>query len=254
MLYFLVKAITSSVTRRHLSTNAIEQGKKAAAYRAVDEVVHSSLSVVGIGSGSTIRYAVDRIKDRQDLAHVTYIPTSFQSRMLIQEANLKLGNLEQHPAIDVTIDGADEVDSQLNCIKGGGACHLQEKIIASASKRFIIIADDRKKSDTLGVNWAKGVPIEVLPMAFSVIMLHLKTYFPSAAPKLRMATEKAGPVVTDNGNFILDVHFGPISSPSDLENKLIRIPGVIEVGLFCNLTDRAYFGSSDGSIHVANRG
>jgi hypothetical protein len=96
MLYFLVKAITPSVTRRHLSTAAIEQGKKAAAYRAVDDVIHSALSVVGIGSGSTIRYAVDRIQDRHDLDHVTYIPTSFQSMMLIQEANLKLGNLEQY--------------------------------------------------------------------------------------------------------------------------------------------------------------
>ncbi|CAO3679755.1 unnamed protein product [Umbelopsis ramanniana] len=254
MLIFLVKAITPSVTRRQLSTTAVEQGKRAAAYRAVDDVISSSLSVVGIGSGSTIRYAVDRIQDRHDLGHVTYIPTSFQSRMLIQKANLRLGSLEQYPAIDVTIDGADEVDSQLNCIKGGGACHLQEKIIASASKRFIVIADDRKKSDTLGVNWTKGVPIEVVPMATSVILLHLNTLFPSATTNLRMATEKAGPVVTDNGNFIIDVHFGPILSPSDLENKLIRIPGVIEVGLFCNLTERAYFGSSDGSIHVQNRG
>lgn len=96
MLIFLVKAITPSVTRRLLSTTAVEQGKRAAAYRAVDDVIDSSLSVVGIGSGSTIRYAVDRIQDRHDLGHVTYIPTSFQSRMLIQKANLKLGNLEQY--------------------------------------------------------------------------------------------------------------------------------------------------------------
>jgi hypothetical protein len=96
MLNFLVKAITPSVTRRQLSTTAVEQGKRAAAYRAVDDVIHSSLSVVGIGSGSTIRYAVDRIQDRHDLGHVTYIPTSFQSRMLIQKANLKLGSLEQY--------------------------------------------------------------------------------------------------------------------------------------------------------------
>ncbi|KAH8551883.1 ribose-5-phosphate isomerase [Umbelopsis sp. PMI_123] len=262
------------MTRRHLSSSAIELGKKAAAFKAVDDAIHPALSVIGIGSGSTIRYVIDRIQQRNDLNHVVYIPTSFQSRILIQKANLKLGSLEQYafpnfhttlicyvklmalpryPAIDVTVDGADEVDGQLNCIKGGGACHLQEKIIAFASNRFIVVADDRKKSVTLGVNWTKGVPIEVMPMAYSVISFHLKKHFPSTKSNLRMASEKAGPVVTDNGNFIIDAHFGPISSPSDLENMLIKIPGVIEVGLFCNMTDRAYFGSADGSIYVQDR-
>jgi len=233
-----------------LSTAAIEQGKRAAAYKAVDDIVSSALSVVGIGSGSTIRYAVDRLKDRSDLEHVVYIPTSFQSRNLIQDANLKLGTLERYPIIDITIDGADEVDVHLNCIKGGGACHLQEKIIAFASKRFIVIADDRKRSRQLGVNWTKGVPLEVVPMASPVILYYLKHHFPSVQANLRMATEKAGPVVTDNGNFVIDAHFGPISSPSHLEHELLMIPGIIEVGLFCNMTDRAYFGSADGTIHV----
>jgi ribose 5-phosphate isomerase A len=106
--------------------------------------------------------------------------------------------------IDVTIDGADEVDLQLNCIKGGGACQLQEKIVAFAAKKFVIIADYRKESSKLGEQWVQGVPIEVVPMAYVPLMNKLKEF--GGAPVLRMAKNKAGPVVTDNGNFVLDVN------------------------------------------------
>lgn len=106
--------------------------------------------------------------------------------------------------IDVTIDGADEVDAQLNCIKGGGACQLQEKIVAFASKTFVVIADYRKESTQLGEQWVQGVPIEVIPMAYVPLMHKLREL--GGAPVLRMAKHKAGPVVTDNGNFVLDVN------------------------------------------------
>lgn len=106
--------------------------------------------------------------------------------------------------IDVTIDGADEVDTQLNCIKGGGACQLQEKIVAYAAKKFVVIADYRKESTQLGEQWVQGVPVEVIPMAYVPLMNKLREM--GGAPVLRMAKAKAGPVVTDNGNFVLDVN------------------------------------------------
>lgn len=106
--------------------------------------------------------------------------------------------------IDVTIDGADEVDAQLNCIKGGGACQLQEKIVAYAAKKFVVIADYRKESAQLGEQWVQGVPVEVIPMAYVPLMNSLREM--GGAPVLRMAKQKAGPVVTDNGNFVLDVN------------------------------------------------
>ncbi|KAM3579213.1 hypothetical protein VKS41_008434 [Umbelopsis sp. WA50703] len=120
-------------TRLYSTAAGIEQGKRAAAYRAVNDYIDKSKKVVGIGSGSTIRYAVDCLREKQDLRHIVYIPTSFQSRQLIQQAKLTLSTLEQYPKIDVTIDGADEVDPDLNCIKGGGACHLQEKVGSGVS-------------------------------------------------------------------------------------------------------------------------
>ncbi|RCH82633.1 ribose-5-phosphate isomerase rki1, partial [Rhizopus stolonifer] len=116
------------------------KGKKLAAYRAVDEYINADQKVVGIGSGSTVVYVVERILQRPELKHIVYIPTSFQSKILILEGGLQLGSIEQHPEIDVTIDGADEVDEDLNAIKGGGACQFQEKVIAEAAKKFVIVA------------------------------------------------------------------------------------------------------------------
>jgi ribose 5-phosphate isomerase A len=112
--------------------------------------------------------------------------------------------LDEHPEIDVAIDGADEVDLQLNCIKGGGGCQLQEKIVAHAAKTFVVIADYRKESSLLGEQWTQGVPVEVVPMAYVPVMNQLKKI--GGDPVLRMAQRKAGPVVTDNGNFVLDVN------------------------------------------------
>lgn len=123
---------------------------------------------------------------------------------LIAQHKLPLTSLDENPVIDVTIDGADEVDLQLNCIKGGGACQLQEKIVAHAAKKFVVIADYRKESAVLGEQWVQGVPVEVVPMAYVPLMKALTEM--GGAPVLRMAKQKAGPVVTDNGNFVLDVN------------------------------------------------
>ncbi|RXG70960.1 Ribose-5-phosphate isomerase [Armadillidium vulgare] len=155
--------------------------------------------------------------------------------------------------LDVTIDGADECDLDLVAIKGGGGCLLQEKVVASAAKHFIVIADYRKCSKRLGEQWKKGIPIEVVPMAYSTVKLKIeKLYFGEAI--LREAKAKAGPVVTDNGNFILDWVFKENITDWKIVNQTIKmIPGVVETGLFVNMIKQAYFGMEDGSVRSRDR-
>lgn len=230
--------------------SSAEAGKKAAAYKAVDNHVKDN-QVIGIGSGSTIVYAVERLAQRVRDEHlkVKCVPTSFQSRQLITKNELILSDLERTPLLDIAIDGADEVDSQLNCIKGGGACQFQEKIVASCAKEFIIVADDRKNSEELGESWKRGVPIEVLPVAYRPVKLRIEEKVGGKAV-LRMAENKAGPIVTDNGNFVLDWLFDKPCVWHEINTAIKLIPGVVETGLFLNMAKVAYFGKADGSVIV----
>ena len=181
----------------------IEKGKKAAAFRAVDEHITAQVHKVGIGSGSTAVYAVDALVQKATAMNKTFlcVPTSYQAKQLItsHRPQLVLSDLEECPVLDVDIDGADEVDVELNLIKGGGACMLQEKVVAASSKLFVVVADARKDSEELGQQWKRGIPIEVLPFAESTVRHQLNRLVPEGAPVLRMAKNKAGPVVTDNG-------------------------------------------------------
>ncbi|KAI9294731.1 ribose 5-phosphate isomerase [Neoconidiobolus thromboides FSU 785] len=235
---------------------SIEASKKLAAYQAVNEYVLPLLDnksnnqplAIGIGSGSTIVYVIDRLVEIRDkLIDVKLVPTSFQSKQLILNNGFTLGSLEEINELEVAIDGADEVDSNLNAIKGGGACQLQEKIVASSSKKFILIADYRKNSKVLGENWKQGVPIEVIPYALNLVTKKITSL--GGKPTLRMSGGgKAGPVVTDNGMLVIDADFGLISNPKELLNQLIHITGVVEVGLFCDMATVAYFGNQDGTV------
>ncbi|XP_055613748.1 ribose-5-phosphate isomerase [Uranotaenia lowii] len=232
------------------SEMSLEQAKKIAAFKAVDEYVRNN-TVVGVGSGSTVVYAVQRLAERvsKEGLKLVCIPTSFQARQLIIEHGLVLGDLEQHPTIDCAIDGADEVDANMVLIKGGGGCLLQEKIVASCAKQLIVIADYTKDSKLLGQQYKKGVPIEVVPMAYVPIKNKITSTY-GGKMVLRMAVAKAGPVVTDNGNFILDWHF-PTSEDInwDMVNRdIMMIPGVVETGLFVKMATKAYFGLADGSV------
>nr|XP_009933088.1 PREDICTED: ribose-5-phosphate isomerase [Opisthocomus hoazin] len=210
--------------------------------------------VLGIGSGSTIVHAVHRLAERvkQENLTIVCIPTSFQARQLILQNGLTLSDLDRHPELDVAIDGADEVDSDLNLIKGGGGCLTQEKIVAGYAKCFIVIADYRKKSERLGEQWKKGIPIEVIPMAYVPVTRALTKNFGGAA-ELRMAVSKAGPVVTDNGNFILDWKFDKVHEWSEVNTAIKMIPGVVETGLFINMAEVVYFGMEDGSVSVREK-
>ncbi|KAF8728462.1 hypothetical protein AX14_006615 [Amanita brunnescens Koide BX004] len=144
----------SAVPAPEKTLDVIEQSKRLAAYTAVDQHVKPEHKIIGIGSGSTVPYVVERIvqqgkevnKDR------VFIPTGFQSKQLIVQAELNLGDVDQYLTVDVTIDGADEVDQHLNCIKGGGACHLREKVLAEAARTFVVVADYRKNAEVLGTN------------------------------------------------------------------------------------------------------
>jgi ribose 5-phosphate isomerase A len=180
---------------------ADSKAKKKASYQAIDEQVSKTTRVIGIGSGSTVVYAVERLAElvaQEKVDIIACVPSSFQAQQLILQHKLPLGQLNQYPVIDVCFDGADDVDSMLNCVKGGGACQLQEKLLISNAKKWFIVADYRKESCVLcdGV-WRKGVPVEVIPSAYVAVSKKIEVI--GGKSTLRMAVNKAGPVVTDNG-------------------------------------------------------
>ena len=248
----------------------IEGAKKSAAIKAIDTHVKvirlgSKLTLfinkdleqnnqkIGIGSGSTIIYAVQRLAERveSESLSIVCIPTSFQAKQLIREHKLALSDLEESPELDIAFDGADECDDQKVLIKGGGGCLTQEKIVASAATELIVIADDRKRSSRLGQKWKRGVPIEVIPAAYKVVQRKIESTFGGKA-FLRMAKSKAGPVVTDNSNFVLDWIFEENRDYiwKSVNKKISCFPGVVETGLFVGYATKCYFGSEDGSVYI----
>eukprot|EP00079_Xenopus_tropicalis_P031714 XP_017945485.1 PREDICTED: ribose-5-phosphate isomerase [Xenopus tropicalis] len=243
------------IQRRLLTTirRMTEEAKRLAGWAAVDNHVKNN-QALGIGSGSTIVHAVNRLAERvkQENLNVVCVPTSFQARQLILQNGLVLSDLDRHPELDVAIDGADEVDSELNLIKGGGGCLAQEKIVAGCAKSFIVIADYRKDSKNFGEQWKKGVPIEVIPMAYVPVIKALQSRFGGVA-ELRMAVSKAGPVVTDNGNFLLDWKFDKVHEWKAVNTEIKMIPGVVDTGLFINMAERVYFGMEDGTVKIRDK-
>lgn len=164
-------------------------------------------------------------------------------------SGLPVVELTACPVLDLAIDGADEVAPTLALIKGGGACHTQEKLVAAAAPgRLLVVADSRKMArGGLGTTWRRGVPVEVLPLAYVCVMSRLKEM--GGTPVLRMGREKAGPVVTDNGGLVIDCDFGAIADPSVLAGAIKALPGVIDSGIFPEgMCERAYFGCEDGSV------
>ncbi len=235
-----------------MSQDLIELGKKNAARKAVDENIKTSM-ILGIGSGSTVVYAVERIAElkKEKKLDLKCVPTSFQAKQLILQHKLELVSLDQYPEIDLDIDGADDIDADLNLIKGGGACLVQEKIVASNSKKLVIIADFRKNSNKLGESYKTGVPIEVIPIAYVPIIKKLEKL--GSKPVLRMGKAKMGPLVTDNGNFLIDANFGIIDNPGTLDKKIREIPGVVDTGFFVGMASMAYIGQKDGSVLVLKK-
>jgi ribose 5-phosphate isomerase A len=217
----------------------IEKAKKNAALEATKNVKNGFK--IGLGSGSTAAYAIEEIGKRikKEKLHVQGVPTSYQAFMLAVQHGIPATTLEERPTLDLTIDGADQIDPELNLIKGMGGALAREKIVASASKKLIIIADQNKKVKTLGEN-NHPVPLEALPFAAPLVMRRIKEI--GGKPVLREGKMKVGPVITDNGNVIIDANFGLVHEPAELEHKLKSIPGILETGLFVQMAQIAYIG------------
>ncbi len=204
--------------------------------------------IIGVGSGSTIDYFIKFLKERitTEKLNILAVPTSYQSTLALIENQISLTSLNEYPELDLAVDGADEIDSRLNLIKGGGAALTQEKIVDSAAKKFIVIADESKLVNNLGEKMS--LPIEIIPIALKTVLKRLKQY--SDELVLREAIKKMGPVVTDNGNFIIDAKITEIKNPKILELELNGIPGVIENGLFVDLADVVIVGKKDETIEL----
>jgi len=225
----------------------IEKEKKNAALEAVKHVKDGF--IVGLGSGSTAAYAIEEIGKRikHEALRVLGVPTSYQALLLAVKHRIQITTLEEHPTLDLTIDGADQIDEELNLIKGMGGALAREKIVAFASKKLVIVADESKKVKVLGEN-NHPVPIEVLPFATPIVMRKIGEI--GGKPILREGTKKVGPVITDNGNVIIDVDFGIIHNPAELERKL-KFPGVVETGLFVKMANVVYLGKHSGVEKLA---
>lgn len=220
--------------------------KQKAARYAVDFII--SGMVVGLGTGSTAAFAVMRIGERLksgDLKDIVGIPTSIRTEKLARELNIPLCQLGAQPAIDVTIDGADEVDPDLNLIKGGGGALLREKVVAQASRRNIIVVDESKLSPQLGTRWA--LPVEVIPFAAKAEENFLKSL--GASISLRL-DDKGQPYQTDQNNFILDANFGKIADPNHLAAKLNERAGIVEHGLFLGLAGDVIVAAQNEIRHI----
>lgn len=218
----------------------VEEEKKSAAVKAVRHVKDGCF--VGLGSGSTAAYAIKELGQRvkHERIHVSGVPTSYQALTLAVANGVPITTLEEHPTLDLTIDGADQIDDELNLIKGMGGALTREKIVAFASRKLIIVADESKRVKVLGEKH-HPIPIEVLLVAAPVIVRLIRQM--GGKPVLREGPGKVGPVMTDNGNVILDAEFGLIREPSKLCQELKSLPGVVETGIFANMASIAYVGT-----------
>ncbi len=223
--------------------------KQQAALRAV-QLIESGM-VVGLGSGSTAAFAVQQIAERLksgSLKNIVGIPSSVRTADLARELGIPLAGFDEQPQIDITIDGADEVDPALNLIKGGGGALLREKVLAQASRRNVIVVDGSKLSAQLGTNWA--LPIEVIPFALKIEKRFLK--FIGAAVTIRLK-ENGNYFTTDQNNLILDAAFGPIQDPEKLALRLNERAGIAEHGLFLGLAGDVIAATADGIRHLRRK-
>ncbi len=219
----------------------IDQLKQKVGYQAAEMV--ESESVIGLGSGSTARYATLRIGERirqGALSRIRAVPTSIETARLAKEAGIPLSTLEETPQIDITIDGADEVAPNLDVIKGLGGFLLREKIVAYATQREIIVVDDSKLVQSLGQK--SPVPVEVIRFGWQNTRMALRETGASAL----LRRQEGQPYITDEGNYIIDCHYDRIADPPQLAKYINGIPGVVENGLFLGMVDTVLVASSEG--------
>jgi len=221
------------------------QMKQAVAKAAVDQIQNGM--ILGLGSGSTAALMIEALAHKiksGEIKDVVGVTTSFQGEVLASELGIPLKSLSSVSGIDLAIDGADEVDPKFQLIKGGGACHVQEKLVAALAKKFIVVVDSTKLVEKLNLDFK--LPVEVLPSAWKQVQKTLQDL--GGKGNLRMAQKKAGPIVTDQGNLILDLSFSNgIDQPELLESQINNIPGVLENGLFVNLTNQVLVGKVENN-------
>jgi len=208
-------------------------------------------TVVGLGHGSTASFALQRIAallKTGALKDIIGVPCSLQVEEKARQLGIPLGTLDEHPVIDVTIDGADEVDQNLDLIKGGGGALLREKIVAQASRREIIVVDESKLSPALGTRWP--VPIEVIPFGWRSQISFLESLGASVSVRQTCDGKR---FVTDQGNLILDCNFGPLQQPTLVARELSQRIGIVEHGLFLGLTTDVIVAGKDRVRHLTRK-
>ncbi len=226
--------------------NRATSGKKAAAEAAAKLVQEGML--VGLGSGSTSAFFIAALSQRcRDGLKIQAVASSPASQLLAENGGIHLVDINQLTWLDVTVDGADAVDPKKRMIKGGGGALLREKILAKMSKEMIVIIDQSKLVNALG---AFPLPVEILPFAYRATIHQIE----SSGLKGSLRKKEDGlPYITDNNNYIYDIHFeAPITSPETLEKQLLAIPGIIETGLFIQMAGRIVVGYDDGKIQIIN--
>ena len=227
-----------------------ENEKKIAAEKATESV--KSGMVVGLGTGSTVYYALLKLGDRvREGFDILGIPTSDGTERIAIAQHIPLTTLAAHPTIDLTIDGADEVDLHLNLIKGGGAALVREKIIANASKELLIVVDESKVSRVLGTNFP--LPVEIVRFGWEATQTEVNRICGTSTLRLTPAHDRDQPLITDNGNYILDCHFDGIPAPEQVELQLNNIPGVVENGIFVSRADKIIIGTPSGIRYMEGR-
>ncbi|KAM0945909.1 putative ribose-5-phosphate isomerase [Dioscorea sansibarensis] len=233
--------------------------KRIAAHRAVDLVEPGM--VLGLGTGSTAAHALDRIGDllRCGVLHdIVGIPTSKKTETHALSVGIPISDLDSHPSVDLSIDGADEVDPHLNLVKGRGGSLLREKMIEGASKRFVVIVDDSKMVDRLGCS-GHAVPVEIIPFCWGYTLGQLKKLFAGECgfnARLRMTgDERKEPFLTDNSNYIIDLYFenGITRDLNEVSDEILRLTGVVEHGMFLGLASSVIIAGEDG-VTVKNKG
>jgi ribose 5-phosphate isomerase A len=227
-----------------------ELGKRAAAARALEFVTDGMK--LGLGTGSTAKWFVDLLAERMraEGLRITGVPTSSRTRAQAEALGIPLAALDEAGQLDLTIDGADEFDADLNLIKGGGGALLQEKIVATASARMVVITDPSKEVATLG---AYPLPVEIVRFGSATTMrliAELLAGHDVAGRAMRQRQSEDGPYITDEGHYIVDLELGRIADPVRLNGEMNTIPGVVETGLFCGIATTIVVGQPDGSARV----
>lgn len=216
------------------------ESKRVAAEKSVEYILDGM--VVGLGTGTTVYWAIQKIgKKIKHGLKIKAVATSINSENLAKELEIPLIPLSEIEEIDITIDGADEVDDEWNLIKGGGGALLREKIIASFSKELVIVIDESKKVNRLG---KFPLPVEIVKFGHEITQRRLSAL--GCKPQIRVTDNK--PFITDNGNFVVDCFFGRIDQPRELHNVINMIPGVVDNGLFINIAKKVIVGYQDGSV------